>query len=365
MAVIKKIVTESDVTQHEAALTITESQISDLGNYITLSEAPVQSVNGQTGTVVLDADDIGDTSTTNKFVTAADLTTLSNTSGTNTGDQTITLTGDVTGTGTGSFATTVTEMAVTQHVSAIDHDLLLNFSVNEHIDWTNATQNLLTTGSGQFGNIVVSANQIGNAVTNGNVTILGNGTGSVVFGQVAGFWTISSTGQLSPNGAAGYSVPINTRAFYGAGFPSTGLGFFTIGGARYAFFDLAGADLMAVDVLSTYNTVYATNGFSQGAASPAAYGASQNNLSLAAAGMYRLSASTPINITGFVAPTRSTTRTVFNIGANAITLTHQDAASTAANRILSVTGANIALAQNEGAQMMYDLTTQRWRAWKL
>lgn len=47
----------------------------------------VSSVNGQTGTVVLDADDIDDTSTTNKFVTAADLTTLSNTSGTNTGDQ--------------------------------------------------------------------------------------------------------------------------------------------------------------------------------------------------------------------------------------------------------------------------------------
>lgn len=47
----------------------------------------VDSVNGQTGTVVLDADDIDDTSTTNKFVTASDLTTLSNTSGTNTGDQ--------------------------------------------------------------------------------------------------------------------------------------------------------------------------------------------------------------------------------------------------------------------------------------
>lgn len=47
----------------------------------------VDSVNGQTGTVVLDADDIDDTSTTNKFVTSTDLTKLSNLSGTNTGDQ--------------------------------------------------------------------------------------------------------------------------------------------------------------------------------------------------------------------------------------------------------------------------------------
>lgn len=47
----------------------------------------VDSVNTQTGAVVLDADDIDDTSTTNKFVTATDITNLGNLSGTNTGDQ--------------------------------------------------------------------------------------------------------------------------------------------------------------------------------------------------------------------------------------------------------------------------------------
>ena len=52
-----------------------------------MSLAPVQSVAGQTGTVTLDADDISDASTTNKFVTATDVTNLGNLSGTNTGDQ--------------------------------------------------------------------------------------------------------------------------------------------------------------------------------------------------------------------------------------------------------------------------------------
>ena len=47
----------------------------------------VSTVNGQSGAVVLDADDIDDTSTTNKFVTSSDVTKLSNLSGTNTGDQ--------------------------------------------------------------------------------------------------------------------------------------------------------------------------------------------------------------------------------------------------------------------------------------
>lgn len=48
----------------------------------------VDSVNWQTGVVVLDADDIDDTSTTNKFVTSTDITKLSNLSWTNTGDET-------------------------------------------------------------------------------------------------------------------------------------------------------------------------------------------------------------------------------------------------------------------------------------
>ncbi len=51
------------------------------------SDDAVDSVNGNTGTVVLNPDDLDDSATTNKFVTAADLTVLSNTSGTNSGDE--------------------------------------------------------------------------------------------------------------------------------------------------------------------------------------------------------------------------------------------------------------------------------------
>lgn len=46
-------------------------------------------------------------------IDATDITNLSNLSGTNTGDQTITLTGDVTGSGTDSFAATIANDAVT------------------------------------------------------------------------------------------------------------------------------------------------------------------------------------------------------------------------------------------------------------
>jgi hypothetical protein len=66
----------------------TASELSKLAGIEAGAEVnTVDSVNSQTGVVVLDADDIDDSATTNKFVTASDLTTLSNTSGTNTGDQ--------------------------------------------------------------------------------------------------------------------------------------------------------------------------------------------------------------------------------------------------------------------------------------
>jgi len=61
----------------------TATQIAESGS----GGGAVDSVNAQTGVVVLDADDIDDTATINKFVTSADVTKLSNLSGTNTGDQ--------------------------------------------------------------------------------------------------------------------------------------------------------------------------------------------------------------------------------------------------------------------------------------
>jgi hypothetical protein len=54
-------------------------QIDSTGQIIDLSEGEVNtvdSVNGQTGVVVLDADDIDDSTTTNKFTNTADISKL-------------------------------------------------------------------------------------------------------------------------------------------------------------------------------------------------------------------------------------------------------------------------------------------------
>lgn len=98
-----------------ALLAHTHSQ-SDVTNLVSdlAGKVPItRTVNGQalSGNVTLDTDDIADT-TDKRYVTDAQRTVIENTSGVNSGDQTITLTGDVTGTGTGSFATTIANNAV-------------------------------------------------------------------------------------------------------------------------------------------------------------------------------------------------------------------------------------------------------------
>lgn len=77
-----------DVNDRIVAITDNASTTTYASNWFKLDYTDqVLSVNGQTGAVVLDADDIDDTSTSHKFVTAADITKLANTSGVNTGDE--------------------------------------------------------------------------------------------------------------------------------------------------------------------------------------------------------------------------------------------------------------------------------------
>lgn len=61
-------------------------------------------------------------------------------------------TGDIV---SGTFADArIAESNVTQHQGAIDHDQLTNFVANEHIDWTGASSNFDTTGTGTFADVL-------------------------------------------------------------------------------------------------------------------------------------------------------------------------------------------------------------------
>ena len=87
----------------------------------------VSSVNSQVGAVVLDADDIDDSATTHKFVTSSDLTNLSNLSGTNTGDVTVTDSSEI------DFTLTGQDITASLKANSID-ETKLDTSVNASLD---------------------------------------------------------------------------------------------------------------------------------------------------------------------------------------------------------------------------------------
>ncbi len=99
---------------------------------------------------------------------------------------------------------------------------------------------------------------------------------------------------------------------------------------------------------------------------PANITADQNDYALDPGVAFILTANAARSITGILAPSSSgRCLRLFNVTANAITLEHEHASSAAANRIISTSLADIVLAENEGAELWYDSTFTRWRAWKL
>ena len=161
-----------------------------------------------------DADDIDDTSTTHRFTTAADISRLSNTSGTNTGDQDlssyqlkpsegafangdktkldgISTGADVTNTSTVTAAgalmdSEVTNLAQVKAFSSSDYA-----TAEQGVKADSAMQDLSDDSSPQLGgNLDVQATEINTSTSNGNIKLNPNGTGCV---EAMGDGTTSGT----------------------------------------------------------------------------------------------------------------------------------------------------------------------------
>lgn len=98
--------------------------------------------------------------------------------------------------------------------------------------------------------------------------------------------------------------------------------------------------------------------------SPAQIVANTNDYAPGRANVYRLSTDASRNLTGLVAGTSGERRTIANIGAQPLVIKHQDAGSAIGNRFLCTTAADITLAADEIAEILYDATTARWRVAK-
>lgn len=154
----------------------------------------VDTVNGATGTVVLDADDIDDTSTANKFVTASDITNLGNLSGTNTGDQDLS-----------SYLTSATASSTYQPLATVLTNTTASFTTTLETKLNGiaagAEVNLVDSVNSQTGAVVLDADDIDDTstankfVTAANLTVLGNTSGTNTGDQdLSGYLTTATAG---------------------------------------------------------------------------------------------------------------------------------------------------------------------------
>lgn len=97
---------------------------------------------------------------------------------------------------------------------------------------------------------------------------------------------------------------------------------------------------------------------------PAQITANQNDYALPAGGIARVSSDAARDVTGLVAGSDGRTIAIVNVGAQTVTLKHQNAGSAAANRFLNSTAADIVLSADQAADCLYDGTTLRWRCYK-
>lgn len=122
------------------------------------------------------------------------------------------------------------------------------------------------------------------------------------------------------------------------------------------------------DLINTYpnpGVAQASAAFSlAGVVSPASIGANQNDYNpanLAVASVLRLTSSASFSVTGIAGGASGRMLILHNVGANNLVLTHEDAASTAGNRISIQNGFPFLLAPNGSVLVTYDSTTARWR----
>lgn len=128
---------------------------------------------------------------------------------------------------------------------------------------------------------------------------------------------------------------------------------------RFAAGGSATADeLMQIDPT---NGVDVFERFDLRANSPAQITSNQNNYDVGPTAFARLSTDASRNITGLTNGTNGRFLIISNIGSFDLVLQHQNASSTAANRIITPDGADVTLNPDESVWLEYDSTTSRWR----
>lgn len=193
-------------------------------------------------------------------------------------------------------------------------------------------------------------------------------------GYLGGFGTVNATGRIT---AAGFTSSTEGSA----GTPAynfsaaTNQGLASVAGVK-VILAVSGASQFAVAngaIDTESGAIFRANSrFELGGTVSAALTASQNNYAGPSGGnlasVWRLTPDAARTITGVVAQGVSAVLVIENCETTAgrnITLSNEDALSTAANRILCPSSTSLVIVPGGAAKLLYDSTSSRWRAFPL
>lgn len=131
--------------------------------------------------------------------------------------------------------------------------------------------------------------------------------------------------------------------------------------------DFNGSELSNIAQLNATEvdaSIVASSVFLANSISPTSIGANQNDYAptgFSTASVVRLTASGAYSITGLAGGSNGRAIVVVNVGSNTITLSHENASSTAANRFACPSSANFSLLAGSCVIVVYDTTSARWR----
>jgi hypothetical protein len=138
-------------------------------------------------------------------------------SGTNTGDQTISLTGDVTGTGTGSFATTLSNSGVTAgtytHSSiTVDAKGRITAAASGSLQTITLTGDVSGSGTGTFATTLANSGVTAGTYNNVSVSAKGIVTSASNASYLTGNQNITVTGDATGTGTTGITLTLANTA---------------------------------------------------------------------------------------------------------------------------------------------------------
>jgi hypothetical protein len=295
--------------------------------------------------------------------------------------------------GSSSFVTATSESGLTSArvltagggISLTDGGAGSTLTINSNHTTNSRTGTTYTALASDRGKVIKFSTQSTAALYLPAAATLGAGWFCFVINFNTNYLLVGSNVAETINGASAVTVPKDAgglliicdgSAFYGFISPYTGANL-------HSYSTPSSPTTLSADVIQALNsatcnglitavTGYTTTGYVKsltqnvvGQAAPSQITASQNDYAITR-NTNVLTANGAYNITGLAVPAEITvaySSVIYLINSSAFTLTlkHEDAASTAANRFKFSTGADIALAADQTIALIYDNTADRWR----